>query len=423
MGGLLPSWTDFDAYLTCNVQATQRLLEAARATGSVARLVHASTSSVYGADVAGDEATPCAPVSPYGVTKLAAEHLVRAYDAQFGLPATILRFFSVYGPRQRPDMGYYKFVEGLLSGRPVTVFGDGEQRRGNTYVADAARAVLLAAERFRRGAVYNVGGGEEVSANEALALLEGLTGRRAEVRAGAGPAGRAASHAGGHHAGPGRSWAGPPPPPCGRGSPPRWPGSGSCTGRRSGPASAGLRRPPSGPSLAGLGPQVVGVIGEGLVDVAHVAEGLGEHGRHVDVVDGVVDLIAVAVVAHQAPVTQEAQVVRGGGLRQPHAGGHVPHRELVPDEHGHDLGPGGIGQGAERLRRAAHQVPRVGQGDLVRAHRRRGRVRGVRIERGTDGLLSDSAKGVRLQRGGLLHGVRLRSAPHAPSLRAPLLRA
>jgi nucleoside-diphosphate-sugar epimerase len=131
--------------------------------------------------VAGDEDTLCAPVSPYGVTKLAAEHLVRAYDAQFGVPATVLRFFSVYGPRQRPDMGYYKFVEGLLSGRPVTVFGDGEQRRGNTYVADAAWAVLLAAERFRRGAVYNVGGGEEVSANEALALLEGLTGRRAEV--------------------------------------------------------------------------------------------------------------------------------------------------------------------------------------------------------------------------------------------------
>jgi nucleoside-diphosphate-sugar epimerase len=190
MGGLLPSWTDFDGYLTCNVQATQRLLEAARrARGAggapgVERLVHASTSSVYGADVAGDEDTPCAPVSPYGVTKLAAEHLVRAYDAQFGLPATILRFFSVYGPRQRPDMGYYKFVEGLLTGRPVTVFGDGEQRRGNTYVGDAARAVLLAAERFRRGAVYNIGGGEEVSAKEALALLEGLTGRRAEVARG-----------------------------------------------------------------------------------------------------------------------------------------------------------------------------------------------------------------------------------------------
>jgi nucleoside-diphosphate-sugar epimerase len=181
MGGLLPSWTDFDGYLSCNVLATQRLLEAARRAGSAGCLVHASTSSVYGADVAGDEDTPCAPVSPYGVTKLAAEHLVRAYDAQFGLPATVLRFFSVYGPRQRPDMGYYTFVEGLLTGRPITVFGDGEQRRGNTYVADAARAVLLAAERFRRGAVYNVGGGEEVSANEALALLEDLTGRRAEV--------------------------------------------------------------------------------------------------------------------------------------------------------------------------------------------------------------------------------------------------
>jgi UDP-glucuronate 4-epimerase len=201
MGGLLASWTAFDGYVSCNVLATQRLLEAIRLARQAAgaagapegpgspgggglRLVHASTSSVYGDYVTGPEETPCRPVSPYGITKLAAEHLVQTYDAQFGVPATILRYFSVYGPRQRPDMGYYQFVERLLAGRPLLVHGDGEQRRGNTYVRDAARATLLAAERFRRGAVYNVGGAEEVSANAVIALLEELTGRRAAVERG-----------------------------------------------------------------------------------------------------------------------------------------------------------------------------------------------------------------------------------------------
>jgi UDP-glucuronate 4-epimerase len=187
MGGLLPSWTDFDAYMTCNVQATQRLLEAVRQAGGtgvgagVQRFVHASTSSVYGDYVTGPEETPCRPVSPYGITKLAAEHLVRTYDEQLGVPATILRLFSVYGPRQRPEMGYYQFVERILRGRPILVHGDGDQLRGNTYVGDVARATLLAAERFERGAVYNVGGAEEVSANQVIALLEELTGRRASV--------------------------------------------------------------------------------------------------------------------------------------------------------------------------------------------------------------------------------------------------
>ena len=172
---------------------------------------------------------------------------MRAYDAQFGVPATILRFFSVYGPRQRPDMGYYKFVEGLLSGRPVTVFGDGEQRRGNTYVADA-RAVLLAAERFRRGAVYNVGGGEEVSANEVLAFLEGLTGRRAEVlrgRNGSGSSGRTLADTTRAR----EDRAGPPPPRCGRAGSAQVAWQPRAAGR--GPRWPALRRlsagPPSGP--------------------------------------------------------------------------------------------------------------------------------------------------------------------------------
>jgi UDP-glucuronate 4-epimerase len=205
MGGLLPSWTSFEDYVSCNVLATQRLLDAVRrlgerrpagapgALGALGapgdagpgpRLVYASTSSVYGAYVTGPEETPCRPVSPYGITKLAAEHLVQTYDAQFGVPATILRFFSVYGPRQRPDMGYYQFVDRLLGGRPLLVYGDGEQLRGNTYVGDIARAVRLAAERFRRGSVYNVGGAEEVSANRVIAILEELTARTATIERG-----------------------------------------------------------------------------------------------------------------------------------------------------------------------------------------------------------------------------------------------
>jgi nucleoside-diphosphate-sugar epimerase len=179
MGGLLVSWTDFDLYMTCNIQATHRLLAAARASGGVRQVIHASTSSVYGSYVTGPETTTPQPVSPYGITKLAAEHLVQTYQRQFALPATILRYYSVYGPRQRPDMGYYLFIDSILHGRPITIFGDGTQRRGNTYVADVVRATLLAHERFEPGSIYNIGGAEEVSAIEVIAQLEEIIGRAA----------------------------------------------------------------------------------------------------------------------------------------------------------------------------------------------------------------------------------------------------
>jgi nucleoside-diphosphate-sugar epimerase len=123
-------------------------------------------------------------VSPYGITKLAAEHLVRTYDAQFDLPSTTLRYFSVYGPRQRPDMGYYIFIDSILHGKPITIFGDGNQLRGNTYVADIVRATLLAQQKFERGSIYNVGGSEEISANQVISLLEEITGKRAIVQHG-----------------------------------------------------------------------------------------------------------------------------------------------------------------------------------------------------------------------------------------------
>jgi nucleoside-diphosphate-sugar epimerase len=184
MGGLLLSWTNFDLYMTCNIQATQRLLEAARRSGGVKQFIHASTSSIYGSDVTGPETSLPQPVSPYGITKLAAEHLVSTYWKQFGLPATLLRYFSVYGPRQRPDMGYYIFIDSILHDKPITIFGDGSQLRGNSYVSDIVRATMLAHTKFEPGSVYNVGGSEEISANQVIGILEEIIGKRADIRYG-----------------------------------------------------------------------------------------------------------------------------------------------------------------------------------------------------------------------------------------------
>ena len=182
MGGLLLSWVRFDLYMTCNIHATQRLLEAIRQSGRARQFVYASTSSIYGSDVTGPETSMPHPVSPYGITKLAAEHLVQTYDRQFDVPSTILRYFSVYGPRQRPDMGYYIFIDSILHDKPITVFGDGNQLRGNTYATDIARATLLSHLNFERGAIYNIGGSEEISANQVISILESITGKRADVR-------------------------------------------------------------------------------------------------------------------------------------------------------------------------------------------------------------------------------------------------
>jgi nucleoside-diphosphate-sugar epimerase len=186
MPGLVRSWTDFEGYWTCNVLATQRLLEALRRSGSgLRRLVYASTSSVYGRFGSGDEMLPAKPISPYGVTKLAGENLCRAYGEEHGLPVVALRYFSVYGPRQRPDMGYYRFIHALLRGEPIVVYGDGHQVRGNTYVADCVDATMAAAEALP-GEIFNVGGGETASVWDILRRLEGLAGRQAVVKQEAG---------------------------------------------------------------------------------------------------------------------------------------------------------------------------------------------------------------------------------------------
>jgi nucleoside-diphosphate-sugar epimerase len=181
MAGLLKSWTDFHLYESCNLTATHRLLEAVSARRGVQRFIYASTSSVYGRFSSGDETLPTRPISPYGVTKLAAENLCRAYAEERGLPLVVLRYFSIYGPRQRPDMGYHRFIDALLTGQPITVYGDGYQVRGNTYMTDCI-AATMAAVRALPGEVYNVGGGEAVSVWDVLGKLEAIIGRPLMIR-------------------------------------------------------------------------------------------------------------------------------------------------------------------------------------------------------------------------------------------------
>jgi UDP-glucuronate 4-epimerase len=175
IAGLPRSWSDIDSYARHNVVGLQRLLEAAR-RADVQRVVHASTSSVYGRNATCDETGVTRPVSPYGATKLAGEHLIHAYLDDFDLPVVILRYFSIYGPRQRPDMAYQIFAERLLRGEPITVFGDGLQSRSNTFVDDCVAATLLAVDRARVGETYNVGGGAVTTLAEAIEVLADLLG-------------------------------------------------------------------------------------------------------------------------------------------------------------------------------------------------------------------------------------------------------
>ena len=178
--GVRPSWgTEFEVYLHANIRATQRLLEAVRAAGRVRQLVYASSSSVYGEthDLPLREDSPARPYSPYGVTKLAGEHLCSLYHANYRVPTVSLRYFTVYGPRQRPDMGFHKFIRAALAGRAITVYGDGEQTRDFTYVAEAVEANWLATAPGATGAVLNIGGGARVSVNQVLATLEAIIGR------------------------------------------------------------------------------------------------------------------------------------------------------------------------------------------------------------------------------------------------------
>lgn len=172
--GVRASWSDFDECESHNVLATQRLLDAATAAPNRPRVVFASSSSVYGSagGAVGEEA-PLHPRSPYGVTKLAGEHLCVAYAEEFGLRVTILRLFTVYGPRQRPDMAIHRLIDSALGGPPFPLYGDGQQRRDFTFVTDVVAALLAAAEAdVKPASVFNVAGGSSVALVD---LIEAIT--------------------------------------------------------------------------------------------------------------------------------------------------------------------------------------------------------------------------------------------------------
>ncbi len=170
----------FPLYVRNNVLASQRLFEAAVRSG--VRVVFSSSSSVYGAAerFPTPEDTVPEPISPYAITKLAAEHLARAYERSFGLDLVVLRFFNAFGPRQRPDMAFTRIAFALAQGRQFDLYGDGAQTRGWTYVGDVVAATALAMERGQ--GLYNVGGGVEASMREAIAMFERISGRQLELR-------------------------------------------------------------------------------------------------------------------------------------------------------------------------------------------------------------------------------------------------
>jgi len=182
--GVRKSWGhDFAVYTINNIEATQLLLEAIRGASALERLVYASSSSVYGDSVSmpmREDALP-QPVSPYGVTKLAAEQLCHLYHTTWGVPAVSLRYFSVYGPRQRPDMGFHKFLRAVIRAEPIRLYGDGDQTRDFTYVHDAVNATVAAAVRGVPGHVYNIGGGSCVSVNHVVEMIARVAGRRPVV--------------------------------------------------------------------------------------------------------------------------------------------------------------------------------------------------------------------------------------------------
>jgi len=181
--GVRASWGEsFDIYLRDNVMATQRILEACKNT-KIKKLIYASSSSVYGdCELPMREHLPVRPVSPYGVSKLAAENLCYLYWKNYNIPITALRYFTVYGPRQRPDMAFNRFIRSIIKNEEIVVFGDGKQTRDFTYVSDAVNANMLAMKSKVDWGVFNIGGGSRITLKEVIRIMEDTVGKKAKVR-------------------------------------------------------------------------------------------------------------------------------------------------------------------------------------------------------------------------------------------------
>ncbi len=183
IAGVRASWGQkFDQYVHNNILGTQRLLEACK-DKSLKKVVCASSSSVYGDtdELPIKETSPTNPVSPYGVTKLSAEHLAALYYKGYGVPTVSLRYFTVYGPRQRPDMAFHKFISAVMKGGQIEIYGNGEQTRDFTYIDDAVQANIQAFKDGVAGEVYNIGGGSRIKLIDAINIIEEIVGNKANL--------------------------------------------------------------------------------------------------------------------------------------------------------------------------------------------------------------------------------------------------
>ncbi len=182
--GVRASWgKDFQIYTENNIRGTQRLLEACKAV-KLKKFVYASSSSVYGdtESLPMKETDYLQPISPYGVSKLAAEHLAYLYWKNFQVPTISLRYFTVFGPRQRPDMAFYKFGLAAFTNTPIEIYGSGEQTRDFTFISDIIKAHILAAESSVEGEIFNIGGGNRICLSEVIPIIEEISGKKISVQ-------------------------------------------------------------------------------------------------------------------------------------------------------------------------------------------------------------------------------------------------
>lgn len=183
MPGVRASWgKDFDPYVMNNILVTQRLLEAVK-NKPLDKFIYSSTSSIYGEKdgMVPEDAIPT-PLSPYGITKLTGEHLCNVYHTSYQIPVVIIRYFTVYGPRQRPDMAFHRFIKQILKGEPLTLFGDGTQSRDFTYISDCVEGTSSILRKNNViGQTINIGGKERASVNDVIAMIEELTGKKAKM--------------------------------------------------------------------------------------------------------------------------------------------------------------------------------------------------------------------------------------------------